>query len=113
MRAKIRRLERAMRSTLRLERIELLDGSTAYFDSEKTVWEVFSYFSDSLRADYCREPRPEPPEALKAVSGARDRHDALERVLQGWSFLPVEEDALVNEGRFVPRQLAPSHPPIE
>jgi hypothetical protein len=102
-RAKLRRLQKLLRGNL--EVIPQRDGSTAYFDPGETVRDVFGYLSNSMRADYAREPRPEPPECLKAVAGAKDRRDALERVLQGCSFLPVDEEALVERGEFVPRSL--------
>ena len=102
-RGKLRRLQKMLEGNLLA--IPQRNGSTVYFDPEKAVWDVFSYFSDSLRADFDREPRPPAPECLKAVAGAKDRRAALEGVLQGCSFLPLDETALVEEGRFQPRSL--------
>ena len=103
MRDKLRRLEKAMRGTL--EAIEQTDGTTLYVEPQKAGVDKFIYFTNSLRADYHREARPEPPECLKAVAGARNRRDAFERVMRGSSCLPVEEEALVERGEFVPRSL--------
>jgi hypothetical protein len=63
------------------------------------------YFSASLEADHGREPRPEPPGVLKAVAKAKERREALSRVMGGSSFLPVDREALVERGKFVPRSL--------
>ena len=111
MRDKLRRLERAMQGNL--EPIPLRDGSIAYINSEKALQEVFLYFSASLRADYNRSPRPKPPECLEVVAGAKDRHAALDRVMGGTTHLPLDEEALVERGDLVPRQMAPSYTPIE
>jgi hypothetical protein len=64
---------------------------------------MFLYFTDSMRADYAREPRPDPPALLQAVASARDRRGAPSRVMGGSSFLPVDERALTECGAFVPR----------
>ena len=42
---------------------------------------------------------------MKAVAGAKSRRDAFERVMRGSSCLPVDEEALVERGEFVPRSL--------
>jgi hypothetical protein len=66
---------------------------------------MFSYWSDSLLADYRCEPRPEPPDILRAVAVARDRGEALDLVMGGYSHLPIDRDALLSRGAFVPRSL--------
>ncbi len=55
--------------------------------------------------DYRLEVRPEPPELLKAVGNARDRRSALDRVMDGYSPLPLDLDALIEYGEFLPRSL--------
>jgi hypothetical protein len=100
---KVRRLEKAMRG--RLSYFELEDGRQYYFDPQEVGKATFLFFSDSLRADYQRQPRPGPPPALRAVADAKDRREALSRVKVGSSFLPVNEEALVERGEFVPRSL--------
>ncbi len=96
-----------------LEPIQLTDGSIAYINPDEAFKEVFTYFSESARADYHREPRPAPPVCLEVVASAKDRHVALEMVMAGTTHLPVDEEALVADGEFVPRQLAPSYTPVE
>lgn len=81
------------------------DGSAKIFSAEEAFEATFLFFTQSMRADYRREPRPEPPEVLRAVGAAKDRRDALERVMDGYAFLPVDADALVERGEFVPRSL--------
>jgi len=103
MRDKLRRLQRAMRGSL--EAIEQADGATLYIEPQRAFEDTFLFFMNSLRADYHREARPEPPECLRAVAGAQNRPDALERVMRGSSFLPISEQHLVEEGRFVARSL--------
>ena len=52
---------------------------------------TFLYFADSMRADWKREPRPKPPELLRAVAGAKGRREVLACVMGGSSFLPVDK----------------------
>ena len=47
-RGKLRRIEKVMQG--HMGAIELVDGSTFYFDPEAVVEEMFAFFSDSLRA---------------------------------------------------------------
>ena len=103
MRDKLRRLQKLMRGSL--EAIEQAHSATLYIEPQRASEDRFLFLMNSLRADYHREARPEPPECLKAVAGARNRPDALERVMRGSSFLPISEQHLVEEGRFVPRTL--------
>ena len=114
-RDKLRRLEKSMRD--RLTSFALEDGSTFYFDPEEAFTATFGFFTASLRADWEREPRPQQPEVLRAVADAKDRRRALELVMQGSSFLPLDEGSLVERGEFVPRRLVsdPASPyqPVE
>ncbi len=102
-RAKLRRLQKMLRGSL--EAIEQRDGSTYYFDPSEAFGQMFDFWAGSVEADYRREPRPDPPACLAAVAKARNRRNALERVMQGSSFLPIDEDALVEHGEFIPRSL--------
>jgi len=111
MRDKIRRLQKAMHGTL--EPVPQRDGSTAYVDPQQVLREVFLYFAESARADYKRDLRPAPPACLEVVANAKDRQVALEMVMAGTTHLPVDEEALIVDGEFVPRQLAPSYTPVE
>jgi hypothetical protein len=103
LRDKFRRLEKTMQG--RLSHFELASGQRFYFDPQEAFRATFLYFADSMRADWKREPRQEPPEVLRAVVDARDRGEALDRVMGGSSILAVDREALVKLGVFVPRSL--------
>jgi hypothetical protein len=83
----------------------LPDGTRFYFEPQEVLREMFLFFTDSMDADFHRDPRPEPPDVLKAVANAKDRREVLTRVMGGFSFLPVDAEALVERGEFVPRSL--------
>src|SRR5215217_4816801 len=102
-RDKLRRLQKMMQGNL--EGIEQRDGSTLYFDPQQSFWDTFTYFTVSMQADFDREERPEPPQVLKAVANAKDRRDAFERLMGGATHLPVNKEALVERGEFLPRSL--------
>jgi len=102
LRNQLRRLEHTLwgqRSSF-----ELRDGPT-YWYYEDEVWStVFRHGTASLDADYKGEPRPEPPDVLKAVVHAKDRRAALERLYAPGCtpFYAYDPDALVERGEFVP-----------
>ncbi len=103
LKAKLGKLEKTMRGNLGY--FELRDGRRYYFDPQE-AWKItFGYFADSMDADYLRVTRPEPPDLLKAVADARDRSAALSLVMDGGFHLPVDREALVECGEFVPRSL--------
>ena len=52
---KLRRLEKAAQG--KLSHFELADGQRYYFDPQEAFKDAFLYFTDSMRADYAREPR--------------------------------------------------------
>ena len=103
LRDRLRRLEKTMQGNLGY--FELQDGSRFYFDPEEKFRDTFKFFTDSLYADYKREPRPEPPDLLKAVARAKDRSEALFRVMGTATHLPIDREALLERGEFVPRSL--------
>ncbi len=103
LRNQLRALKRAVRGNMRS--FELVDGTMYHYDPQDAFEVTFGYFSESLRSDWQGEPRPEPPEALQAVARARNRREALELVMEGSSFLPVEREALLERGEFVPRSM--------
>ena len=103
LRDRLRKLEKSMQG--KLSSFDLADGTRYFFEPMQAHKAAFGYWSDSLRADYRREPRPEPPDILQAVAGARDRGDALDAVEAGYSFLPVDREALVKRGEFLSRPL--------
>ena len=100
---RLRRLQKALQGTL--DFFELADGSRHYFDVEQTVRDNFRYLTACLRADYRGAPRPDPPAVLRAVSNARDRGEALSRVLGGYNHLPLDREALISRGELVPHSL--------
>jgi hypothetical protein len=104
LKAKLGKLQRAMLG--KLDSFELADGTRFFFDRQEAFSQAFMFFSDSMKADHNGEPRPAPPEILRAVAGARDRADALSRALGGFAhLLPVDEGALLSRGEFVGRSL--------
>jgi len=104
LRDKLRRLERLARE--KLDSFVIADGTRYYYDPQEAFKNAFQFFSDSMRADHSGEPRPDPPEIMRAISDARDRADALSRAMSGYShLLPIDRDALLSRGEFVPRSL--------
>ncbi len=103
LRDRFRRLEKATRD--KLMHFELQDGRRYYFNPQEAHTTTFRFFSDSMKADWKRNPRPDPPELLKVVAGAKDRGEALSRVMGGFSHLPLDREALVERGEFMPRSL--------
>jgi len=108
LRAKLARLEKAMQGNL--SSIELTDGSRYWFDPQETGIVLFLYLMDSSRTVYSGSPRPEPPELLRAVAAAKNRREAFSRICPGGVVLslPVDAEALVERGEFVPRPLVRS-----
>lgn len=103
LRGKLDRLEKTMRG--QLAHFELAGGRRYYFDPDEAFKITFGFFGDSLTADYRREPRPEPPDLLKAVADAKDRGEALFRVMGKASLLPIDRGALIERGELKPRSL--------
>lgn len=103
LRGKLDRLQKTMQGKLSF--FELADGRRYYFDPQETFRATFMFLADSLQADHARDPRPEPPEVLRAVADAKDRETALTRIMDGRSHLPLDREALVERGEFVPRSL--------
>jgi hypothetical protein len=108
LRAKLARLEKAMQRNL--SSIELANGGRFWFDPQESGIELFKYLSDSLHAVYHGSPRPEPPPLLRSVAAARDRREAFSRICSGGVVpsLPVDMEALIERGEFVPRPLVRS-----
>jgi hypothetical protein len=89
-----------------MESFELADGQRFFFDKGEAFSAAFLFFSDSLRSDHSGEARPDPPEALQAVAGAKDREAALSLALGGFAhLLPVDRDVLIQRGVLQPRPL--------
>jgi hypothetical protein len=90
--------------------IKLAGGATYKFSPDDVYSELFSHFMNVLRADHHREPRPEPPELLRAIANAADRERAFHEVLDGYSFVAYQKDPLIERGEFVPSQLTTEGP---
>ncbi len=109
----IRRLLEPARPRLglrgRLSSFELAGGSRHWFNPEYVHKGIFLYAAASMRADYKRQPRPEPPESLRVIAPARDRREAVETVFPGDGavFSAYELKALVEYGELVPRSFVP------
>jgi hypothetical protein len=96
-----------MRGTL--EAIEQRDGTMFYFEPEEVSKDMFLFFSNSLIAVYHGEERPDPPQVVHAIARARDREKAFRTVFpEGPSFFVLDERALIEHGKIVPRRIAPS-----
>ena len=103
-RRRLRRLEKALRG--KLGSFELQEGGRYWFDPSNTYKELFLHASNSLRADYRGEPRPEPPEILTALVRAKDRKAALEGLYPAGGamlFSAYDLETLVERGELVPR----------
>ena len=103
IRDRLRRLQRA--AQVQLEYIELEDGTRYWYDPAEVGTEVFMHGVDSLQADFAGEPRPDPPEILQAITRAKDRRGAVERLYpQGTlALMAYDPEALAKRGEFVPR----------
>jgi hypothetical protein len=102
LRDKMRRLEDATRG--KLDSFELADGSRFYYDP--TSPEMYMHPCDCLMA-HDNPERPEPPELVKALARAKDRHAAFYRVFDGWNaeLFPYDVEALLERGEIVPISL--------
>ena len=109
LREKIARLQKAMES--RVDYIELADGSRYFYEPGEVWSELFLHGSNCLEADYQSEPRPEPPEILKAIAKAKDRRRTGERLYgpNSYPFMGYDLESLVERGEFVPRSFLAGH----
>jgi hypothetical protein len=100
LRARLERLERAARGTL--VSFELLDGSRFYYNPQ--TLELFLHWMECLKAGN-PDKWPEPPEAVRKVTEAKDPEAALERISGGAKWLPYDPQALLRERVIRPRSL--------
>jgi hypothetical protein len=92
----LRRLERESKGGL--IRIPQAAGTTTFtIERMEAHKQTFLYLYESMMADADAVPRPAPPPVLVAVAGTKDRLSALEKVLDGYSNLPVDPSALVED----------------
>jgi hypothetical protein len=103
LKGKLDRLQKTMQG--KLSSFELADGRRHYFDPTEAFKDSFLFFTACMTADCKGEPRPEPPEVLRAVAAARDRGAALFSVMGDSSHLPLDRTALLERGELVNRSL--------
>ncbi len=103
LRDKLRKLEKTMQG--KLSSFELADGRRHYFDPTEAFKDSFLFFTACMTADCKGEPRPAPPEVLRAVAAARDRSEALYSVMGDSSHLQLDRTALLERGELVNRSL--------
>lgn len=102
LRGWLKRLEHAARDNL--ASFELLDGSHYYHDPVSP--ELFLHWCECIRAGN-PDAWPEPPEAVRKVTEARDPGAALESIggRATWDVLPYDLEALATERVIRPRSL--------
>ncbi len=103
LKGKLAALKKSMHGEL--DFFDLADGSRYYFDPNEKFFITFKFFTDCLHAEHKRETYPEPPELIKKVADAKDRCEALSRVMGETSHLPLDAEALIVRGELVPRCL--------
>jgi hypothetical protein len=106
LKALLGRLEHKLRGDL--ESFVLEDGTMHYFNPKSG--QLFLHAAECARADRARTPRPKPPATLQALTKARDRAAAADKVATSGMF-PYDREALVERGELVPRSLVA--PPSE
>ena len=101
----LRRLEKSAEG--QADSFELADGTRFWYDPSEVFIEVFAHGSESLKADYRDEDRPEPPEILQALTKAKVRESAVWKLYPKGSspFLVYDVDILVERGELVPRSM--------
>lgn len=98
LRDKLRRLELDAHGELASFVVE--DGSRYYFNPKSG--ECFLHACACIRAGYEGEPFPEPPEAIRALTRARNRAAALDTACGGGlGLFPYERAALLERGELV------------
>jgi hypothetical protein len=100
LRGRLMRMEREARGNL--ANFELLDGSRFYHNPQSL--ELFMHWTECLRAGN-PDKWPEPPEAVRKVTEAKDPEAALERISGGAEWIPYDREALVREREIRPRSL--------
>src|SRR5919199_1623203 len=101
----LRRLEKSAEGSA--DYFELADGSRHWFDPGQVGMDIFMHGSESIRAGFRDEGRPEPPEILRALTRAKDRRAAVEKLYPKGStpFMVYDVDTLVEGGKLVPRSI--------
>jgi hypothetical protein len=101
LKALLGRLEHELRGDLASFVLE--DGTTHYFNPKGG--QLFLHVAECARADRARTPRPEPPATLRALTKARDRAAAADKVPGTNGLFPYSREALIADGELVPRSM--------
>jgi hypothetical protein len=100
LRGRLKKLERVARGSL--VSFELLDGRLYYYNPQ--TMELFMHWSKCLSAGN-PDKWPEPPEAVRRVTEAKDPEAALESISGGAEWLPYDREALLRDREIRPRSL--------
>jgi len=100
LRSWLKRLDRTARGSF--ASFELLDGTRFYYNPRSL--DLFLHFCDCITAGN-PDKWPEPPEAVRAVTEARDPEAALQSISGGAEWLPYDREALITERVIRPRSL--------
>jgi hypothetical protein len=114
LRDKLKRLQKTVHA--KLAYVEMRGGGRYWFEPEQAHVDLFLHASNSARADFEGEPRPDPPEILRVAAHAKDRRSTIEWLYpQGLSasFCAYDLEALVETGELAPRPFAPGFKVVE
>ena len=100
LRRRLRRIEHAARGNL--TSFELLDGRLYYHNAQTFV--LFKHWMACTKAGN-PDKWPEPPEAVRKVTEAKDPEAALERISGGAKWITYDLEALLTEREIRPRSL--------
>ena len=104
---KYRRELEKLQSEAGFASFELVNGTRyTLHQIDRLAVAKFAHSMECARADYSREPRPEPIEIYKAMCKAKDREAVVRMLFPAWSpnaiqhqFCPYNLWTLVEEGR--------------
>jgi hypothetical protein len=105
LKRRLQRLQKTARG--RLAWLDLPDGSSFYFNRERTGLALFLYAAQTLQALRAGEPPPEPPEVLRAVAALPTREDREKAFWQVYGpgskpFVSFDLERFYDEGVLVP-----------
>jgi hypothetical protein len=100
LRGRLKRLEQAAQGEL--ESFELLDGRLYYYNPQ--TFELFMHWMECVSAGN-PDKWPEPPEAVRMVTEAKDPQAALGSISDGAEWIPYDLEVLITEREIRPRSL--------
>ena len=106
----LNRRVKQLENTTGFDYIELTDGRFYWYKEGQLHRSFFLYFLACLDTDYGGEERPPVPELFIALSKAKDRREAMDKVRPGWENWRTDAniracldlDRLVGDGEIVP-----------